>query len=155
MKKLDITTIIAISAIAWIVLVISHEVIGHGGAAYLNGGKLAYFDSMWANYIPPKGGFSFWQAKLNTAGGSLLNVLSMILAAVSFVRMKNKQSWFGYGLWIFVLYAAFQSGCYVAFSQFIYKTMDWHAFLNNLQPLWLWKGRRSGQHHHALQDQGF
>lgn len=61
MKKLDLTTIISISAIAWIFLIISHEVIGHGGAAYINGGKLAYFDSMFARYIGPDGGFTFWQ----------------------------------------------------------------------------------------------
>ena len=129
MKRLDITTIIAISAIAWVVLIISHEVIGHGGAAYINGGRLAYFDSMFARYVEPDGGFTFWQSKFNTAAGSLLNVLMMFGAAVWFVRMKNRQRWLGFGLWIFILFAAFQGGCYIAFSQFIYRTMDWHRFL--------------------------
>ena len=62
MKKPDMATLIAISAIAWIALIISHEVIGHGGAAYINGGKLAYFDSMFARYIEPDGGFTFRQS---------------------------------------------------------------------------------------------
>lgn len=139
MKKLDFTTIIAISAIAWIVLIISHEVIGHGGAAYINGGKLAYFDSMFARYITPDGGFTFWQSKFNTAAGSLLNILMMIGAAVWFFKMKNRQNWFGFGLWVFVLFAAFQSGCYIAFSQFIHTTMDWQAILIDIEPQWPWK----------------
>ncbi len=139
MKKLDMATVIAISAIAWIVLIISHEVIGHGGAAYINGGKLAYFDSMFARYIAPDGGFTFQESKFNTAAGSLLNVIMMVGAAVWFVKMKHRQNWLGFGLWVFVLYATFQGGCYIAFSQFIYKTMDWHRFLIGLEPQWLWR----------------
>ena len=139
MKKLDFKTIIAISAIAWIVLIISHEVIGHGGAAYMNGGKLAYFDSMFARYISPDGGFTFWQSKFNTAAGSLLNVLMMIVATVWFFKMKNKQNWIGFGLWVFVLFAAFQSGCYIAFSQFLHTSMDWQTILIDIEPQWPWK----------------
>jgi len=139
MKKLDMVTIIAVSVIAWIVLIISHEVIGHGGAAYINGGKLAYFDSMFAKFAAPEGGFSFWQKKFNTAAGSLLNVLMMFGAVVWFIKMKKKQSWLGFGLWVFVLYTAFQSGCYIAFSQFLHTTMDWQKILIGLEPLWLWK----------------
>lgn len=53
--------------------------------------------------------------------------------------MKNKQNWFGFGLWIFVLFAAFQSGCYIAFSQFLHTTMDWQTFLIDLEPQWVLK----------------
>lgn len=137
-KKLDIITIIAISGIAWVILIISHEVVGHGGAAYINGGRLAYFDSMFAKFVEPEGGFSFWQSKFNTAAGSLLNILMMGTACFWFVKLINKKTWLGFGLWVFVLYAAFQGGCYIAFSQFIYKTMDWHKILIGLKPQLLW-----------------
>ncbi len=139
MKKLDVITIVSISAIAWIVIIISHEVIGHGGAAYINGGKLAYFDSMFAKFVEPAGGFTFWQQKFNTAAGSLLNILMMVGATVWFTKMKKRQTWIGYGLWVFVLYSTFQSGCYIAFSQFLHTTMDWQKILIDLEPLWLWK----------------
>ena len=137
--KRNTWTIIAISAIAWIVLILSHEVIGHGGAATLNGGSLAYFDAMNARYIPPEGGFTYWQSKFNTAAGTLINLMMMAVATIWFTRMKNRASWLGFGLWIFVLFSAFQNGCYIAFSQFIYKSMDWHRFIMDLQPLWFYR----------------
>lgn len=139
MRAHSLITVASISALAWIVLIISHEVLGHGGAAFLNGGKLAYFDAMNARLLAPEGGFSLLQKKLNTAAGSLLNLIMMFVAFIIFKRLSNKQTWLGFGLWIFILISAFQAGCYIAFSQFLHVTMDWYKILDGLQPKWLWK----------------
>ena len=138
MRRIDLPTIVALSALAWLTLIVSHELLGHGIASYLVGGRLVYFDAMYAEYAPPPGGMPFWAGKFVTSAGTLVNVLMAVGAMLWFARMPKRQSWLGFFLWIFILFSLFQSGCYVAFSQYIYRSMDWHKFLIDLEPRWAW-----------------
>jgi hypothetical protein len=70
---------------------------------------------MFAKFVEPEGGFSFWQSKFNTAAGSLLNILMMVAACFWFIKLKNQKTWLGFGLWVFVLYTAFKADAILRF----------------------------------------
>lgn len=84
MKKKNVPTLMAIAALAWIFVNISHETLGHAGFGLLSGFKLnavdtttAYLDVNWENEINLNG---FTKYRLFLIGGVFMNFLTGLLA---------------------------------------------------------------------------
>ncbi len=137
MKKNDYLTFLAVGAICWILRVVTHEIIGHGGSNMLFGGKAISVSTMFFKAEQP--GFSFLQQKIFIASGSIINLILGLTAFYIFNKLKTKNSWKGYLLWMVSIIFILNTGGYIAFSQFLSSGMDWSIFLKGLSPLWLWK----------------
>ncbi|TAI48890.1 hypothetical protein [Flagellimonas allohymeniacidonis] len=137
MKKNDTLTLLAVGAICWILRVVTHEVIGHGGSNLFFGGKAISVSTMFFKASQPD--FSFLQQKVFIASGSIINLILGFTSFYFFKKQKTKNSWKGYFLWITSIIFILNTGGYIAFSQFLSSGMDWSVFLKGLSPLWLWK----------------
>jgi len=78
MKKIDLPTLIAVSALSWILVNITHEIIGHAGFGVLTGLKLhavntttAYHDVNWDDYR---------SLRFLNLGGVLMNFIAGLIA---------------------------------------------------------------------------
>ena len=92
MNKNSIPSVVAISTIAWILVNIFHEIIGHAGMGLLSGLDLkavntttADFDVNWDKEIAENG---FFHYRLFLIGGALVNFLTGF-AALLFLRNKK------------------------------------------------------------------
>jgi len=97
MKKLNLPTLIAISIIAWTMVNIIHEILGHAGFGLLSGFQIkavntttAYLDVNWENEITQNG---FDKLRLFLIGGVLLNFISGLISLIMlrFFQIKNAQ----------------------------------------------------------------
>jgi len=128
-------TAIAIGMLCWAIITTGHELIGHGGACLATGGKPLSFNAM---YFHGTEASSFFVGKIRTASGSAFNVTAAFFGVFLIGRLSKPRAWFGYFLWIFALINLFQAASYILFSRFIHPGMDWAAFLESLNPAWLW-----------------
>ncbi len=135
-KKIDLLYIILMAGMCWALLIVGHEIIGHGGAALLVGGELISVNAMYFDHDISNA--TFWQEKFVRANGSFINIIFVLIAVVWISRLKNKSTWFGYLLWLIIMMNCFQAGNYIAFGKFISPGMDWAIILNNLEPRMLW-----------------
>ena len=118
----DLPTAMALAALSWMLLMVGHEVVGHGTACVGLGGEALAVDAM---YFTCSELSSPGKDLLYRAAGSGFNVLVGVLSILILRRLKNPRSWLGYFLWISVLFNFLQSGAYVAFGRLIHPGMDW------------------------------
>lgn len=120
--RFHLLTAFAVGALCWIVLMVGHEVVGHGGACVSLGGDALYVDAMYfkCSELTP-----LWKDQLYRAAGSLLNLLIAVVCWLSLRKLRRPTGWLGYFLWVSVLINLLQAGSYVAFGRFIHPGMDW------------------------------
>ena len=109
MKRINIPTLIAISIIAWILVNIFHEIVGHAGFGILSGLSLkaantttAYFDVNW-DYEISQNGFSRYRIFL--LGGVLVNFLTGFIAWLLLKFKSSINSQLNLFLWLFTSFS--------------------------------------------------
>ena len=95
MKRINIPTLIAIAVIAWAMVNITHETLGHAGFGLLSGFKVkavntttAYLDADWDNEIAQNG---FLKLRLFLIGGVLLNFITGVFALIALRHIKSHE----------------------------------------------------------------
>jgi len=103
MKKNNLLTLIAISALSWILVNITHEFVGHAGFGMLSGFKLnavntttAYLDINWDNFIG---------LRLLQIGGVLMNFITGLIALLILKFKKPLNSQIALFLWLFASFS--------------------------------------------------
>ena len=103
MKKNNLPTLIAISALSWISVNIIHEFIGHAGFGMLSGLKLiavntttAYLNINWDDYR---------SIRLLTLGGVSMNFITGLIALLILKFRKPVNFQFGLFLWLFASFS--------------------------------------------------
>lgn len=109
MKRGNILTLTAISAISWILVNISHETFGHAGFGLLAGFKLnavntttAYLDANWDAEISMNG---FTRYRLFLIGGVLMNFFTGLMAYLLLKFKSGLNSQMRLFLWLFASFS--------------------------------------------------
>jgi len=105
MKKVNIPTLIAVSALSWILVNITHEFFGHAVFGILSGLKLnafststAFFNMDWNEYINQHG---YTTLRLYLLGGVLMNFVTGVIALLILKLYKSLSSQMHLFLWLF------------------------------------------------------
>ena len=105
MKKFNLPTLIAISIIAWTMVNIIHEILGHAGFGLLSGFQIkavntttAYLDVNWENEVTQNG---FTKLRLFLIGGVLLNLISGLISLIILRFFQIKDAQLRVFLWLF------------------------------------------------------
>lgn len=134
-SAIDIPTLVAISAVAYAMVIIGHEVIGHGGVCLLVGGELRAVTSTdlyckFTNAVELK-------YKLMVAGGPLVNLLSVILS-LTLIRTRKHNVHTTYFLWVFMNLNLFLASSYLIGSPLL-GFGDWNSLVINLPLSIVWR----------------
>lgn len=132
---IDIPTLVAISTVAYALVIIGHEIIGHGGVCILVGGEFRAVTSTdlyckIANAVE-------WKYKIMVAGGPLVNIASVVL---SFTLLRNKKHNMHttYFIWVFMSLNLFLASSYLIGSP-ILGFGDWNSLVSDLPLSVLWR----------------
>lgn len=105
MKKVNIPTLIAISALSWILVNITHEFFGHAVFGILSGLRLnalststAFFNMDWNEYVNQHG---YTTLRLYLLGGVLMNFVTVVIALLILKLYKSLSSQMHLFLWLF------------------------------------------------------
>ncbi|MHC1777088.1 MAG: hypothetical protein AB9834_16930 [Lentimicrobium sp.] len=105
MKKINFPTLIAISALSWILVNITHEFFGHAVFGIISGLKLnaiststAFFNIDWSSYIYQHG---YRTMRLFLIGGVLMNFVTGVIAVLILRFNKSLSSQMQLFLWLF------------------------------------------------------
>jgi len=105
MKKINFPTLIAISALSWILVNITHEFLGHAVFGILSGLKLnavststAFFNMDWNEYINQHG---YTTLRFYLLGGVLMNFATGVIALLILKLYKSLSSQMYLFLWLF------------------------------------------------------
>jgi len=109
MNKKNLLIIVAITSISWIVVNISHEILGHAFFGIISGLKLkavntttAYLDVNWDNEIALNG---FSGLRLTLIGGILMNFITGLIAGLVLKYKKDQNSNMRLFLWLFASFS--------------------------------------------------
>ncbi|MFC2121848.1 hypothetical protein ACFLTI_09670 [Bacteroidota bacterium] len=109
MKKKNLPTLLAIAALSWILVNISHETFGHAGFGLLSGFKLkavntttAYLDVNWDNEINQNG---FIKYRLFLIGGVCMNFLTGFIAYLILKHKSGLNTQMRLFLWLFASFS--------------------------------------------------
>jgi len=94
----DVATVIAVSALAFIVSNLLHEGLAHGGACLLVGGKPLSLTAVYFDNDPV--GLSDIRSRLIAAGGPIVNLLTGLAGLLALRRMKGVPGPSRYFLWL-------------------------------------------------------
>lgn len=136
-RNVDLLYIVLLAGMCWSLLIIGHEILGHGGAVLLVGGTPISVDAMY--FDQDISNVTFWQEKFVRANGSFINIIFAGIAMIWISRLQKISTWMGYFLWLVIMMNCFQSGNYIAFGKFIHPGMDWAMILENLEPVLFWE----------------
>ena len=133
--SIDIPTLVAISVVAYALVIIGHEVIGHGGVCLLVGGELRAVTSTdlycsFTNAIE-------WKYKLMVAGGPLVNFLSVVLSLALIYNWKRNLH-ITYFLWVFLNLNLFLASSYLIGSPLL-GFGDWNSLVSDLPLSIVWR----------------
>jgi len=133
----DRWTLVAITALAYVVANVAHEGVGHGGACALAGGdprvwNAIYFD---CDKTVMTGAGVRWLA----AAGSLVNLAIAAVAFSALAATRGRGATTGrYFLWLLGTLDLFQATGYWLFSG-VAGIGDWVVVVRGLEPAWLWR----------------
>ena len=140
--KVHIPTLIAISVLAWALVNIMHEIVGHAGAAIVVGiavkavsTSTAYIKVDWAQFAAEHGSNPL---RLIVAGGTIVNLVTGALALLALQWKKVTNTAMRYFLWLFATF----SMIIVAMNMFTCPLLgfgDWTEFLSTLEQKHIWK----------------
>ena len=132
----DALTVIAVSALAFIVSNVLHEGLGHGGTCLLVGGKPL---SLTAVYFGNDSvGLSDLQLRLIAAGGPLVNLFTGLVGLIALRNMKGVPGPGRYFFWLLATLGLFMATGYLLFSG-VGGIGDLAIVTKGLQPVWLWR----------------
>ncbi|NAY92294.1 hypothetical protein GTQ34_10220 [Muricauda sp. JGD-17] len=135
--KAQFLRIILLSAGAWSILQVGHEIIGHGFMVIMVGGEVLSVDGMYLNHNLED--VSDLGLRWVKAGGSLFNIVWAIGAFLLLRSRTFKNYTTNYFLWVSVALNLMQSGSYIGFGRYISKGMDWSMILEGIQNRMLWE----------------
>lgn len=140
--KIHLPTLIAISIIAWAMVDIMHEIVGHAGAAIIMGIPVkavstttAYIYVNWEQFLTEHG---LNPIRLFTLGGTIVNIVTGALALLALKWKKATNSAIGYFLWLFATF----SMIIVAMNMVTNTLMgfgDWTEFISTMEQENIWK----------------
>lgn len=140
--KIHVPTLIAISLIAWALVNVLHEIVGHGGASILVGVPVKavststiYMSTNWDQYVAEHG---LNPIRLILAGGTIANFITGTLALMVLGWRKVTSAATRYFLWLFASF----SMVIVATNMVTNPLLgfgDWGGILSDLEPKNIWK----------------
>ncbi len=140
--KIHIPTLIAISIIAWALVDIMHEIVGHAGAAIMMGipvkavsTSTAYLYVDWKQFITDHG---LNPMRLVILGGTIINIVTGALALLALKWKKAMNKAICYFLWLFATF----STIIIAMNMVTNTLMgfgDWTEFISTLEHESIWK----------------
>jgi hypothetical protein len=132
----DTLTVIAISALAFMLSNVLHEGLGHGGTCLLVGGKPLSLTAVYFDHDPV--GLSEIQSRLIAAGGPIVNLITGIAGMIALRTMKRAPGPGRYLLWLLATLGLFMATGYLLFSG-VGGIGDLATVTKGLQPAWMWR----------------
>lgn len=140
--KINIPTLIAISIIAWVLVNILHEIIGHAGAALIVGIPVkavstftAYLDVDWDQFIAEHG---FTPIRFVILGGTIVNIVTGALALLALKWRKAMNTAICYFLWLFTTFSIIIVAMNMV-TNTLFGFGDWTEFISTLEQQNIWK----------------
>ena len=139
--RIDLPTLIAVSVVAWALVDVLHEIVGHAGAAVWLGLPVravstttAFIDVDWSKVIKSRG---FGPSRFCLAAGTVLNLISgaMALCALRWCKLTSAARYF---LWLFATFSALIVAMNLVSAPLL-GFGDWSEFLSGLEPRDTWK----------------
>ncbi len=140
---IDIPTLVAISTMAWILVNVSHEIIGHAGSAALLGLPVRAVSTTTV-YIEadPANGVSvvptIWAYRAINAAGTLVNLIGGATALILLYLRRQANSATRYFLWLFATFSFIIAAMNLV-SVSLIGGGDWADFTRQLEPRGVWK----------------
>ncbi len=134
--KIDIPTLVAISIIAWVLVVSLHEVVGHAVPALLMGLDVRLATSTGVDIPSDQVPYDLWssaQARTLLAGGTVVNFLIGGIALLLLYFRKPTSKAFQYLLWLFATFSFVIVIMYLVTTTAI-GAGDWIGFVQGLNP---------------------
>src|SRR5881628_2496491 len=131
--RVDVPTVIAISALAYTLANIVHEGLGHGGACVLVGARPTVLNAIFFEYDELAA--TLVQQRWISAGGTIANVL-VGLPILRVLRRERLPSSLRYFLWLFAAVNLLTAFGYLLFSG-IGGIGDWAHVVQGLGSPWL------------------
>lgn len=135
--EIDILTLIAITTLAWGVVNISHEIVGHAGAAVLLGIPVRAVSTTTAAIAWDRV-TSIGAYRIIMAAGTIMNLMGGA-AALILLRWRRHASFaVGYFLWLFATFSFIVVAMNLV-SVILIGGGDWTEFTTEMEPRVLWK----------------
>ena len=130
--KINLPTLVGISALAWILVNVSHEILGHAGTAVLLGIPVSAVSttnaSILGDHITSIGTF-----RTIMAAGTVMNLVGGAVALMVLVVKKQAQSAARYFLWLFCTFSFIIAAMNLV-SGSLLGGGDWAVFSRELEP---------------------
>ena len=133
----DWLTVAAVAAIVHVIVSVTHEGVGHGGACLLTGCTPQLMTTM--SFQGDQRALSSVGVRLIAAGGTIANLL---IASVTIWLLRRRRhaapgaAWFF--LWLLATVNLLQACGYLFYSG-VTNIGDWAAIVRGLRPAWLWR----------------
>jgi hypothetical protein len=134
--EIDIPTLIAISILAWILVDVSHEIIGHAGAAALLGIPVRAVSTTTAS-IKWDQVTSIGAVRIIMAAGTVMNLAGGVVALILLRLWRQAKSATRYFLWLFSTFSCIIAAMNLV-SVMLIGAGDWTEFTRELEPRGLW-----------------
>jgi hypothetical protein len=134
--KIDIPTLMAISIVAWVLVVSLHEIVGHAGSAVLMGLDVRLATSTGVDIPSDQVSYDLWSsAKARTllAGGTVVNLITGAIALLLLHFRKAISKAWQYFLWLFATFSFIIVIMYLITTTAI-GAGDWIVFVQGLNP---------------------
>ncbi len=134
--KIDIPTLVAISIVAWVLVVSLHEVAGHALTAVLMGLDVRLATSTGVDIPSDQVSYDLWgssKARTLLAGGTVVNFLTGGIALLLLHFRKPISKAFQYLLWLFATFSFVIVIMYLVTTTAI-GAGDWINFVQSLNP---------------------
>jgi hypothetical protein len=135
-SQIDNLTLIAMTAIAYILANGVHEGIGHGGACLVTGGRCVALSAVF--FECDKSALSSLAQRWIAASGTLANLALGALALLLLARSSRRVTPTGYFLWLLMTVNLLQGAGYLLFSG-VANIGDWAQVIRGAEPSWLWR----------------
>ena len=134
---IDIPTLVAISTMAWILVNVSHEIIGHAGSAVLLGIAVRAVSTTTAS-IEWDQVTSIGAYRTIMAAGTIMNMMGGVAALILLRFQKQADSAIRYFLWLFATFSFIIVAMNLV-SVMLIDAGDWTEVTRELEPRGLWK----------------
>lgn len=134
--EIDIPTLVTISTIAWILVNVSHEIIGHAGSAALLGFQVRAVSTTTA-YIEGDRASSIGAVRIGLAAGTLVNLMGGLVALILLSLKRQANSETRYFLWLFSTFSFIIVAMNLV-SVSLIGGGDWAEITRQLEPRGLW-----------------
>jgi len=132
----DLVTVASLAVLAYAAANVLHEALGHGGACLLAGGTPIRLTSV--SFECSTAGLGPGASRLVAAGGSIVNLLVGVLAALTYDRATASSTGARFFLWLFATINLLQAFGYLMFSG-LGRIGDWAVVMAPVEPAWAWR----------------